>query len=156
LAGLEEKISGMHGPVRPFEPSDDKAAPVIIQQVEDAMFRAANEQMLELERNLVFLATTAYVCPFIGLFGTVWGIMRSFVAMSHQGAANISAVAPGIAEALITTVVGLACAIPAVIAYNWFRGRMNRFTTRMENLSSQFVGRVRLILAQNARDKRNA
>ena len=101
---------------------------------ENAMEIAATEEISGLERYLSFLATAGSVSPFFGLLGTVWGVMDSFMRIGFAGTANLSTVAPGIAEALIATVAGLATAIPAVIAYNAFlrkieiiRGQMERF-----------------------------
>ena len=91
--------------------------------VERAMRRAGREQMTRLERGLTFLATTASTAPFVGLFGTVWGIMNAFLGLSSTTMTTIQAVAPGIAEALIATAIGLAAAIPSVMAYNHFSVR---------------------------------
>lgn len=96
------------------------------------------EELSRLESNLGWLATTAAVTPFIGLFGTVWGIMDAFEGLATGGAMNISSVAPGIAEALITTAAGLAAAIPAVIFYNHFVHMVRDFGSRMDNFSLEF------------------
>lgn len=93
---------------------------------------AASSEMLKLEKNLTFLATTGSVSPFFGLFGTVWGVMSAFLAIGFTGSADLSVVAPGIAEALITTVAGLGAAIPAVIAYNYFVGKLKRLSSELE------------------------
>ncbi len=92
-----------------------------------------------------FLATTGAVTPFIGLFGTVWGIMGAFMGLGQAGATTLSAVAPGIAEALIATAAGLFAAIPAVIAYNYFLHQVREFATRMNNFSLEFLTRVEKI-----------
>ena len=88
---------------------------------------------------LTFLATTGSTSPFIGLFGTVWGIMDAFRGIGEAGSASLAVVAPGIAEALITTAVGLAAAIPAVMAYNYFLSRGRRLTAEMEDFSEELL-----------------
>jgi biopolymer transport protein TolQ len=110
-----------------------------IENVERAMRRASREQITRLERALTFLATTASTAPFIGLFGTVWGIMNAFMGLSRTGASTIQAVAPGIAEALIATAVGLAAAIPSVMAYNYFSRQVRVLASDMENFSAEFL-----------------
>ncbi|MFA5352908.1 MAG: protein TolQ [Thermodesulfovibrionales bacterium] len=92
-----------------------------------------------LERYLNFLATTGSTSPFIGLFGTVWGIMGSFRGIGAAGSASLAVVAPGIAEALIATAIGLAAAIPAVVAYNYYLSRANRMIIDMEDFSEELV-----------------
>ena len=96
---------------------------------------AVSDELAKVERRLAFLATTASVSPFFGLLGTVWGVMRSFISIGERGTASIGVVAPGIAEALVTTVVGLGAAIPAVIAYNYLVGRTEHLRTEMERFS---------------------
>lgn len=110
-----------------------------ITNVERAMRRAMREQITRLERALTFLATTASTAPFVGLFGTVWGIMNAFRGLSLVRSSSIQAVAPGIAEALIATAVGLAAAIPAVMAYNYFSRQVRVLTADMENFSAEFL-----------------
>jgi biopolymer transport protein TolQ len=100
--------------------------------VNRAMRRSAAVELAQLERYLPFLATTASATPFIGLFGTVWGIMSSFHGISSQGSASLAVVAPGISEALIATAAGLAAAIPAVIGYNYFLNRVRHWATELE------------------------
>jgi biopolymer transport protein TolQ len=97
---------------------------VMLENVERSLVTAIEEEVARAERRLPFLATTASVGPLLGLFGTVWGIMSSFVAIGARGSANIQAVAPGIAEALIVTACGLAAAIPAAVAFNHYLGRV--------------------------------
>ena len=104
--------------------------PAVIEGVERALQVAITEQELELEKGLQFLATVGSVSPYIGLFGTVWGIMNSFLGLSQVQQATLSTVAPGIAEALIATAIGLFAAIPAVIAYNRFAARSQTLLTR--------------------------
>jgi len=94
----------------------------------------------DLAHGLVWLAIIGSVSPLLGLMGTVVGVMNSFIGITTQGSANIAAVAPGIAEALTTTVVGLAVAIPAVIAYNYYASKLALFTSELEGFASEFVG----------------
>jgi biopolymer transport protein TolQ len=89
-----------------------------------------------------WLATTGSVSPFIGLFGTVWGVMDAFSGLGDAGTASLRAVAPGIAEALITTAAGLFAAIPAVIAYNHHLRGIRSVTTRMDNFAAEFVAKI--------------
>jgi len=93
----------------------------------------------KLERYLNFLATTGSTTPFIGLFGTVWGIMNTFRGIGGAGSASLAIVAPGIAEALIATAMGLLAAIPAVVAYNYYLSRVNRMTVELEDFSEELV-----------------
>ncbi|MGH7323811.1 MAG: MotA/TolQ/ExbB proton channel family protein [Candidatus Rokuibacteriota bacterium] len=97
--------------------------------------RAAAHEVSRLERYLPFLATTASATPFIGLFGTVWGVMTAFHGIGQQGSASLAVVAPGISEALIATAFGLGAAIPAVIGYNYFVNRVKHWATEMEGFA---------------------
>jgi biopolymer transport protein TolQ len=110
-----------------------------IDNVERAMRRAMNQEITRLERALTFLATTASTAPFVGLFGTVWGVMNAFRGLTTAGSSSIQAVAPGIAEALIATAVGLAAAIPAVVAFNHFARQIRVLTADMENFAHEFL-----------------
>src|SRR6185436_4966151 len=101
--------------------------------LERTLSRAIGVELWGVSRWTGLLATTASACPFIGLFGTVYGIMRAFNDIGLQGSTSIVAVAPGIAEALINTAAGLAAAIPALIAYNYFAQRTRRLKARMED-----------------------
>jgi biopolymer transport protein TolQ len=107
-----------------------------------AMQIAASEEMTRLERNLPWLAITGAVTPFVGLFGTVWGIIDAFHGLGTAGAATLRAVAPGISEALITTAAGLAAAIPAVIAYNLLGGSIREFAARGDDFSLEMMNAV--------------
>lgn len=107
--------------------------------VERALQRAIGIEGARLQRFLPFLATTASACPFIGLFGTVWGIMNAFSAIAASGSTSIVNVAPGIAEALVNTAAGLAAAIPAVIAYNAFLGSLRMHRGVMEDFLLEFL-----------------
>jgi biopolymer transport protein TolQ len=113
-----------------------------IASIERVLMRAAGEEQARLERMLPFVATTAAACPFIGLFGTVWGIMSAFHAIGGMGTANIAVVAPGISEALVTTAAGLAAAIPAVIGYNYFVNRIRAIGARMDHFAADFLTRA--------------
>lgn len=106
-----------------------------------AMDRAAMDELSRLERHVGFLATTGSVAPFIGLMGTVWGVMTSFLDIGAQGSASLIVVAPGIAEALIATVAGLAAAIPAVVAYNHFLGQLRDFSNAGVQFAGEFLDR---------------
>ncbi len=117
-------------------------SPVHIDGIERSAERAIAEQVLDLRRHLIVLATTAGAAPFVGLFGTVWGIMKAFAAMSVTGSASISSVAPGVSAALTTTVAGLAVAIPALVGYNYLANRVRDLTVRMENFSSEVISTV--------------
>ena len=103
----------------------------------DAMIAAETDR---LANRLNFLATTGSVAPFVGLFGTVWGIMRSFAAIAAEQNSSLAVVAPGIAEALFATAIGLFAAIPAVIAYNRFSHRLNQYEARMGRFADGFHG----------------
>jgi biopolymer transport protein TolQ len=110
--------------------------------VQRAMQIASSEEMTRFERNLPWLAITGAVTPFIGLFGTVWGIIDAFHGLGTSGAATLRAVAPGISEALITTAAGLAAAIPAVIAYNLIGGSIRDFAARCDDFSLEMLNAV--------------
>jgi biopolymer transport protein TolQ len=110
--------------------------------VQRAMQIAASEEMTRFERNLPWLAITAAVTPFVGLFGTVWGIIDAFHGLGTTTGASLRAVAPGISEALITTAAGLAAAIPAVIAYNLIGGSLRDFAARCDDFSLEMLNAV--------------
>src|ERR1700758_3936401 len=114
-------------------------SPLAIQR---AMQIAASEEMTRLERNLPWLAITGAVTPFVGLFGTVWGIIDAFHGLGTAGAATLRAVAPGISEALITTAAGLAAAIPAVIAYNLIGASIKELAARCDDFALEFMNAV--------------
>ncbi len=105
--------------------------------------RARNHEMTGLERLIPFLATTGSTAPFIGLFGTVWGILRAFQRIGVTGNATIQSVGPDIAHALIATAVGLAAAIPAVMAYNYFVSRLRVISGELDNFSADFLNIVK-------------
>jgi biopolymer transport protein TolQ len=114
-----------------------------LDNVERSLKRAAANEMTSLEDLLPFLATTGSVGPFIGLFGTVWGIMSAFLAIGNQANASLDVVAPGIAEALIATAIGLVAAIPAVMAYNYFVRRIRVLESETEAFASDYLNIVR-------------
>ena len=113
-----------------------------LEAVNRAMRRVTTAEIGRLERHLPFLATTASSAPFIGLFGTVWGIMAAFQNIGTQGSASLAVVAPGISEALIATAAGLAAAIPAVIAYNYFVNRVKHWAAEMDNFSLELLNQL--------------
>src|ERR1700757_5311361 len=113
-----------------------------INAVQRAAQIASSEELTRLERKLPWLATTGAVAPFIGLFGTVWGIIDAFHGLGTAGAATLRAVAPGISEALITTAAGLFAAIPAVIAYNMFTQHIREFGARMDDFGLELINEV--------------
>jgi biopolymer transport protein TolQ len=109
-----------------------------------------SEETLRLERWLPFLATTGSATPFIGLFGTVWGVMNAFHGIGLRGSATLATVAPGISEALIATAAGLAAAIPAVIAYNHFVSQIRVMSAEMENFAGEFASYAERELVKRA------
>lgn len=108
------------------------------QRIERAMAVEITRSMDGLERNMTFLANVGSSAPFIGLFGTVWGVMNSFTAIAGSNNTSLAVVAPGIAEALFATALGLVAAIPAVIAYNKFSSDINSYAERLETFASEF------------------
>ncbi|MGA4637905.1 protein TolQ [Pseudomonas solani] len=123
------------------------APEMVVDGVERALYVAIAEQEERLEKGLTFLATVGSVSPYIGLFGTVWGIMNSFIGLSQVQQATLSTVAPGIAEALIATAIGLFAAIPAVIAYNRFSARAQGLVARYYAFGNELQGRLQRRLA---------
>lgn len=122
--------------------SPPRVAPITILEKESihmALEREAAQRVEKLERGLPFLATTGSVAPFFGLLGTVWGVMDAFLNIGLRGTGNLNVVAPGIAEALITTIAGLAVAIPAVIAYNWFVSQIKEIADELGHFSSELM-----------------
>ena len=126
----------------------------IMENVQRAARKIVSIQNVRLEKGLTFLATTGNSCPFVGLFGTVWGIMTSFRAIGMKGSASLGVVAPGIAEALIATAAGLAAAIPAVIAFNYFNRRIRAFQIEMGNFISDFTNLIERGLLKKASSER--
>jgi biopolymer transport protein TolQ len=114
-----------------------------LDNVERALRRAQSADMTRLENKVSFLATTASTAPFVGLFGTVWGVMNSFIAIHGEKSAGLDVVAPGIAEALIATALGLAAAIPAVMAYNYFVRRIRVVDSETAAFASDYLNIIR-------------
>ena len=114
-----------------------------LENIERALRRAATSESTVLESMVPFLATVGSAAPFIGLFGTVIGIIDAFHQIANQGSANLATVAPGIAEALGTTAVGLIAAVPAVMAYNWFARKIRVLSAEMDSFSNDFLNIVK-------------
>jgi len=110
--------------------------------VKRALRRAINTEMTQMTQMVPFLATTGNTAPFIGLFGTVWGIMNSFHGIGLKGSASLAVVAPGISEALVATAVGLAVAIPAVIAFNYFTQKIRVIESELQSFAADFLNIV--------------
>lgn len=110
-----------------------------VENIYRSLMRSTYSEIASLEKHLNWLATTASAAPFVGLFGTVWGIMTSFQQIGATGAANLAVVAPGISEALITTAAGIAAAIPAVVAYNHFAGQIKKLAIDVDCFSHDFL-----------------
>ena len=133
-AGMEEWQNTISGGI----PDKEDLQASLRQRVERAMTVTIGREMERLERGMTFLATTGSTAPFIGLFGTVWGIMNSFTAIAQSNNTSLAVVAPGIAEALFATALGLVAAIPAVIAYNGFSNRLGRYAGRLDAFVTEF------------------
>ncbi|MCD6319144.1 MAG: MotA/TolQ/ExbB proton channel family protein [Candidatus Desulfofervidaceae bacterium] len=116
---------------------------VLFENVTETMRKTAYCEHLRLRQGLAFLATVGNTAPFVGLFGTVWGIMRAFHDIGLRGSASLADVAPGISEALIATAFGLGAAIPAVIGYNYFTQLLMEQRTEMETFMTDFLNRIR-------------
>jgi biopolymer transport protein TolQ len=139
----------------PPDDGEESIGPERLESIQRAMRRIQGTEVERMERYLSFLATTASAGPFIGLFGTVWGIMTSFHSIGSQGSASLAVVAPGIAEALIATAAGLAAAIPAVIGYNYFVGKVRHWATEMENFALELANLTERRLVRAARSLKN-
>jgi biopolymer transport protein TolQ len=135
IAGMDEWQAGIAAGI----PSSENVQASLKQRVERAMVVAMNREIQTLERGMTFLASVGSTAPFIGLFGTVWGIMRSFTAIANTNNTSLAVVAPGIAEALFATAIGLVAAIPAVLAYNVFSTSINRYADRLEGFVSEYL-----------------
>ena len=118
---------------------DHKSKGQIVERTKRVMDVAIDKQIEKYEKNLTFLATVGSVAPFVGLFGTVWGIMNSFQSIAISRNTSLAIVAPGIAEALFATAIGLLAAIPAVVAYNKFSSDSRRYTQKLENFTQSFL-----------------
>ncbi|MBI5196089.1 MAG: protein TolQ [Nitrospirae bacterium] len=119
--------------------SEEENAPALRDDLKRNLKRIEALEAARLEKYLTFLATTGSTTPFIGLFGTVWGIMNAFRGIGRAGSASLAVVAPGIAESLIATAAGLAAAIPAVVAYNYYLSRVRKNIIAMEDFSQELI-----------------
>lgn len=126
---------------------------ILLESVDRAIQGATMAERQRVERFLPLLATTGSTAPFIGLFGTVWGIMTSFQEIGLKGAANLAVVAPGISEALVATAMGLAAAIPAVVAYNQFSNRVRMMENEMSHFSSDFLNMLKRDLMRRGKQE---
>lgn len=141
-AGYSELNSQLRNPsTADVKPAATAVRPTLksLDAVDRALLRATTVEMNRLEHRLTFLATTASITPFIGLFGTVWGIMDSFQRIGVAGSSSLGVVAPGIAHALIATAAGLFAAIPAVYFYNYFTNRVKGFAGEMDDFALEFL-----------------
>lgn len=139
------RVSASGVAANPALPSEIRLRPLSeteIAAADGAMRRAIGEEVAEMESRLTFLATTGSVSPFIGLFGTVWGVMVAFLSMGVRGTAHLAVVGPGIAEALVATAAGLAAAIPAVVAYNHFVNQVKRIADALDRTASEVHERI--------------
>jgi biopolymer transport protein TolQ len=139
-AGYAELNAQLRGSTE-AKPEGGAARPTLksLDAVDRALLRATTVEVSKLEHRVSFLATTASITPYIGLFGTVWGIMTSFQNIGAQGSSSLGVVAPGIAEALIATAAGLFAAIPAVYFYNDITGRVKKAANEMDDFSMEFL-----------------
>jgi len=125
-----------------------------LQLVAERTERSISEVVADLEKNLVFLATSTSISPFLGLLGTVWGLLGAFGQMGASGSADISTVGVGVAEALVTTLVGLAVAIPCSLFYNYFQGKAGKMTAEMDRFASELNSRLaRNLLHHQAKEE---
>ncbi len=139
---IRASLNSEDGDTNPATDKSFRSQQTIMDNLERSLKRAEIDQVNRMERALGFLATTGNTAPFIGLFGTVWGIMDAFRGIGIKGAANLAVVAPGISEALIATAAGLAAAIPAVVAYNYFNQRITALRAEMDIFKSDFLSMV--------------
>lgn len=142
LAGYIELATQFRASQSGRDLADDELLLEKIDSISRALERATAQEVTKLEKWLIFLGTTGSVTPFIGLFGTVWGVMTAFSQIGAQGSANVAVVAPGIAEALIATAAGLFTAIPAVIGYNHFVHKVKIKATDMDNFSLDMLSLI--------------
>ena len=147
VAYLELRKLSKQGPTgepgrRPTEKSSLETRTGGIDNVKRALRRAINTETTRMTQMVPFLATTGNTTPFIGLFGTVWGIMNSFHGIGQMGSASLAVVAPGISEALVATAVGLAAAIPAVIAFNFYTSKIRTLESELISFSADFLNVV--------------
>jgi biopolymer transport protein TolQ len=143
-AGYQEVNQQVRGTGKEEKPGATAARPTVrsLESLSRALVRAATGEVTRLERRVTFLATTASVTPFIGLFGTVWGIMSAFEQIGRMGSASLPVVAGPIAEALITTAMGLAAAIPAAFFFNLYNSRIKVLSSMMDDFALEFLNIV--------------
>jgi len=137
-----EELSRMNASKKEKEKHSDDISLSSLDNIERSLANASNSEMAKLESSIGFLATTGSASPFIGLFGTVWGIMDTFQGIGARGSATLAVVAPGISEALVATAAGLAAAIPAVIFYNYFLNKAKTMVQEMDNFAAEFLNIV--------------
>ncbi|WP_233279527.1 protein TolQ [Acidihalobacter yilgarnensis] len=148
--GLEGIFAaGFREYLRLQRPNQETVPNFVIDAAQRSMRVASSREEDELGRWLSFLATVGSVSPYVGLFGTVWGIMHAFMALGNVQQASLAMVAPGIAEALIATAMGLFAAIPAVVAYNRFADELERLMTRYDNFQDEFLALLQRQLVMN-------
>ena len=136
---FSEAIQELQGSLANGMPRDAAARDALQARVERVMTSEASRWMERIERYMTFLASVGSTAPFVGLFGTVWGIMNSFAAIAASKQTNLAVVAPGIAEALFATALGLVAAIPAVVAYNKISNDINRYGARLDGLVADVI-----------------
>jgi biopolymer transport protein TolQ len=136
---LEEIFKGENVPANKGVNIDNER----LEDIRTTMDRVGTEELENLGRRVTFLATTGNTSPFLGLLGTVWGVMDSFASIGVRGSASLAVVAPGIAQALIATIFGLIVAIPAVIGYNHFGNKLKATAVQVDNFSSEFISAVK-------------
>jgi len=143
VAGYTELASSVKTSIPDGQmPEGKKAVIDNLDRINRMLSQTSLQEITRLEKSLIFLATTGSTTPFIGLFGTVWGVMTSFHGIGLKGSASISVVAPGISEALIATAAGLAAAVPAVIFYNYFINRVRVTANEMDNFTLDFISLI--------------
>ncbi len=137
-----EELSRMNASKKEKDKHGDDINLSSLDNIERSLANTSNSEMAKLESSIGFLATTGSASPFIGLFGTVWGIMDTFQGIGARGSATLAVVAPGISEALVATAAGLAAAIPAVIFYNYFLNKAKTMVQEMDNFGAEFLNIV--------------
>ena len=137
-----EELSRVNASKKEKDKHGDDISLSSLDNIERSLTNASNSEMAKLESSIGFLATTGSASPFIGLFGTVWGIMDTFQGIGARGSATLAVVAPGISEALVATAAGLAAAIPAVIFYNYFLNKAKTMVQEMDNFGAEFLNIV--------------
>ncbi|BAV92570.1 MotA/TolQ/ExbB proton channel family protein [Candidatus Desulfovibrio trichonymphae] len=146
-----------HQGVQEFNRSKElgNSSDVVVDNVRRALRQGVGSELARLQRSLSLLATTANTAPFIGLFGTIWGIMQSFHSIGVLKSVSLATVAPGISEALIATAIGLGVAVPATVGFNLFMGKLSQIDTLLVNFASIFLNRVQRELNAHRPVQRN-